>query len=167
MPTLLAENHGLLPTRGSLMLDVVFLAMLAVVPLMGWSIYLVRYRRNYTAHKRIQLGLGIALLVAITAFEVDLRFITKDWEKLAEDSPHYVPGTWDAVWISLAIHLCFAVPTPFLWVYVIVRALRRFPNPPSPNEHSGQHILWARIAAGSLIGTAVTGWVFYYLAFVA
>ncbi len=166
MPTLLAENHGLLPTRGSLMLDVVFLALLLVVPLMCWSIYLVRYRRRYVLHKRIQLALGIALLAAITAFEIDLRFIT-DWEALAVGSPYFVPGTWDAVWISLAIHLCFAVPTPFLWVFVIVRALRRFPHPPSPGQHSAQHIFWARIAAAGLLATAVTGWVFYYLAFIA
>ena len=49
------------------MLDVVFLAMFVVVPVMLYSIYLVRYRRRYRLHKRLQLGLGLILLMAVTA----------------------------------------------------------------------------------------------------
>ena len=148
------------------MLDLVFLAMFLVVPWMGLSIYLVRYRRMYDVHKWMQIVMGVVLLLAVTAFEVDMRFFS-DWEELAVGSPYYVAGTWDAVWISLAIHLCFAVPTPFLWIVVIVRAIRQFPSPATPNKHSPQHIFWARIAAIMMTLTAITGWVFYYLAFVA
>ena len=61
---------GFLGTRASFMLDVVFLAMLAIVPVLCWSVYLVRYRRNYALHKRIQLLTGLVLLVAVVAFEV-------------------------------------------------------------------------------------------------
>ena len=157
---------GFLGTRGSLMLDVVFLAMFLVVPWMGLSIYLVRYRKKYDLHKWMQIVMGVVLLLAVGAFEVDMRFFN-DWEQLAEGSPYYVKGTWDAVWISLAIHLCFAVPTPLIWIFVIVRAVRQFPSPARPSKHSSQHILWARIAAILMTLTAVTGWVFYYLAFVA
>ncbi len=157
---------GFLGTRGSLMLDVVFVAMFLIVPLMGVSIWLVRYRRRYVLHKRLQITMGAVLLVAVFAFEIDMRFFT-DWEKLAVGSPYFSPGTWNAVWYSLAVHLSFAVPTPFVWVYVIAQALRKFPNPPRPGQHSRQHILWARIAAILMTLTAVTGWVFYYLAFVA
>ena len=42
------------------MLDVVFLAMFAIMPVMSWSIWLVRHRQHYALHKRIQLGLGFA-----------------------------------------------------------------------------------------------------------
>ena len=158
---------GFIPgSRGSLMLDVVFLAMFLVVPWMAFSIYLVRFRKKYDLHKWMQIVMGVVLLVTVVAFEVDMRLFT-DWEKLAEGSPYYVKGTWDAVWISLAIHLCFAVPTPLIWIVVIVRAIRQFPSPATPSKHSPQHILWARIAAIMMTLTAVTGWVFYYLAFVA
>ena len=157
---------GFLGTRGSLMLDVVFAAMFLVVPWLGLSIWLVRYRKKYDLHKWMQIIMGVVLLLAVVAFEIDMRFFT-DWEKLAEGSPYYVKGTWDAVWISLAIHLCFAVPTPFIWIVVIVRALRQFPSPARPNKHSPQHIFWARIAAIMMTLTAITGWMFYYLAFVA
>ena len=109
----------------------------------GWafSIWLVRYRQKYDLHKWMQIVMGVVLLLAVGAFEVDMRFFN-DWEKLAEGSPYYVQGTWDAVWISLAIHLCFAVPTPLIWIFVIVRAMLQFPSPAAPSKHSAQHILW-------------------------
>ncbi len=160
------ELHGFLPTRGSLMLDVVFVAMFAIIPLMMWSIYLARYRRRYEWHKRLQITLAVVLLLAVTAFEVDLRFFT-DWEALAEPSPFYQAEAWNAVWYALVVHLCFAIPTPLLWVYVIVQALRRFPHPAAPSPHSRQHIWWARLAAAGMFLTALTGWIFYWLAFVA
>lgn len=162
MNSLLAQ-HGFLPTRGSVMLDFVFVAMFAVVPLMGFGIWLAK-RRQYEWHMRVQLTLAIVLLVAVAAFEIDLNFITKNWRPLAEPSPYYASGWVDR---SLWLHLSFAVPTPLLWVFVIVQALRRFPRPVAPSPYSAQHLLWARLAAIGMTLTAVTGWLFYYLAFIA
>lgn len=163
------ELHGFLPTRGSLMLDFVFVALFAVIPVMAWSIYFVKFRKpdeTYKCewHKRIQLALAVILLVAVAAFEIDMRFVTKDWRTLAEASPYFASKIVD---YSLWIHLCFAVPTPLLWGFVIVRALQKIPNPAAPCEYSSRHVLWGRIAAGAMLMTAVTGWVFYWLAFVA
>ena len=160
--------HGFLPTRGSFMLDFVFVALFAIIPVMAWSIYLVKFRRpdephKCEWHKRIQLTLAIVLLVAVVAFEVDLRLMTEDWRKLPQASPHYSSGVVDnALWI----HLAFAVPTPLLWIFVIVQALRRFPKPANACEYSSRHIIWGRVAAAAMVMTAVTGWVFYWLAFV-
>ena len=52
---------GFLGTRASFMLDFVFLAMFAVIPIMGWSIYQVKFRRRYQLHKWVQVALGIVL----------------------------------------------------------------------------------------------------------
>jgi putative membrane protein len=155
--------HGFLPTRATFMLDFVFVAMFAVLPILAFSIRLIK-RRQYAWHKRIQIALAIVLLVAVTAFEIDLNFITKNWRPLAEPSPYYASGWVD---YSLWIHLMFAVPTPFLWITVIVQALRKFPNPAAPNAHSRQHTRWGWLAAAGMAMTAITGWIFYYLAFVA
>lgn len=156
---------GFLGTRASVMLDVVFLAMFAVVPLMLWSICQVRYRRRYLLHKRVQLALAAVLLVAVLAFEIDMRFFT-DWQVRAEPSPFFTsPVNW--VKIALWIHLFFAIPTAVIWVYVVWHALRYIPDPPRPSEHSARHIRWAWFAAWEMAGTAVTGWAFYYLAFMA
>lgn len=153
---------GFLGTRASLMLDVVFLAMFAVMPVLIASVWLVRYRRNFIWHKRLQLALAAVLGVAVTAFEIDIRL--HGWRDRAEASPFYGDGVLFPV---LYIHLFFAVSTTVLWVVVIVRALRRFPAPPLPSEHSASHIFWGRLAAIDMGMTTVTGWTFYYLAFVA
>jgi hypothetical protein len=156
---------GFLPgSRASLMLDVVFLAMFAVIPIMAWAIWLVRRRRNYALHKRVQLALGAVLLLAITAFEVDMN--VNGWRHRAEPSPFY--GTGEAPnWVmrALYVHLFFAIPTALLWIWVIAQALRKIPSPPGPSQYSRTHIFWAWLAAWELVGTAVTGWFFYYLAF--
>lgn len=160
---LLAQNGGFLPTRGSIMLDFVFTAMFGIVLILAASIYLVRSTQKYDLHKWIQIISGAVLLLTVIAFEVDMRFFT-DWKALAKPSPYFEGGI---VHISLYIHLLFAVPTPFLWIYVIVTGLRKFPAPAAPNEHSASHKFWAWPAAIGMFMTAFTGWIFYYLAFVA
>jgi len=154
--------HYLFPTRASLMLDVVFVAMLLVVPMLCLSIWFAKTRR-FTLHKRMQSVLAAILLVAVLSFEIDMRFFT-DWRTLAEPSPYYKNNL---VMLSLLVHLSFAIPTLVLWIVVTFFALKRFPTPPRPGEHSHFHLLWAKLAALGMIMTAVTGWVFYYLAFVA
>jgi putative membrane protein len=153
---------GFLNTRASLMLDVVSLAMLAVLPVLGFSILLVRCRRRYAIHKRIQLTLAAILLVTVVAFEIDMRWLT-DWRERAKISPYFP----DWVMRSLGIHLCFSVSTTFLWVFVVVQALRKIPDPPGPSTYSARHKFWARLAAADMLLTAVTGWIFYWFAFVA
>lgn len=172
-PLLLAQNGaaplpGFIPgtdgkPHGELMLDLVFLAMFLIVPLLGASVLLVKYRRKFVLHKWLQIGMGVVLLAAVTAFEIDMRVF--GWRHLVEGSPFYVAGQWNLVLYSLAVHLCFAVPTPLFWIFVIVQALRKIPNPPRPCPYSPSHIFWARIAAIEMVLTAVTGWVFYVLAF--
>ena len=158
--------NGFLGTRASLMLDVVFLAMFLVVPVMIVSVQLAKRRANYRLHKQIQLTLAIVLAVAVAAFEIDMRFFT-DWESRAIGSPYYSPAGWNPVWISLVVHLCWAVPTLVLWVAVIVQALRKFPKPPAPSAHSRAHARLGWLAAIGMTFTSATGWVFYWLAFVA
>ncbi len=157
---------GFLGNRASFMLDFVFLAMFAVVPIMFWSIYQVKYRQKFTLHKQVQVALGVILLVAVTLFEVDIRM--NGWRDRAEASPYYseVLSKGLVNW-SLWIHLCFAISTTLIWLYVIPAALRRFPSPPTPGEYSARHVFWARLAAGGMTMTAITGSVFYWLAFVA
>lgn len=158
---------GFLGTRGSLMLDVVFLAMFVVVPLLAVSIYLTKYRRKHALHKKLQLAMAAVLLVAVTLFEIDIR--VNGWEARAEPSPYFDPQhKWTSLaGISLIVHLTFAGPTLVLWIYVVVQALRHFSRPPAPGKHSRAHARWGWTAAVGMLMTAVTGWLFYWLAFVA
>ena len=154
---------GFLGTRASVSLDLLFLGMIAIVPVLAWSIYQVKYRRRYELHKRVQVALGLLLLVAVVVFEVDIRL--HGWRERAAGQLGGDPP--QIVWNALYIHLVFAVVATFLWPVVIVRALRNFPVPCAPNQHSRFHIFWARIAAIDMMITAVTGCTFYWLAFVS
>jgi uncharacterized membrane protein YozB (DUF420 family) len=167
---LLAQTNpgmdGFLPWRGSLMLDVVFLAMFAVVPLLAISLYVVK-GRNYRLHKQLQLGMATVLLVAVLLFEIDIRL--HGWMERAEPSPYFDSAAkfTSPAGIALSIHLSFAVPTLFLWIWVVVQALRKFSNPPKPGGHSRWHARTGWLAAAGMTFTAITGWIFYWMAFVA
>lgn len=157
-----AGPEGFLGTRASLMLDLVFLAMFLVILVMAWSIYLVKYRQQYALHKKIQLGIAIVLAIAVTAFEVEMRIY--GWQERAIGSLDGIVSS--LVWTALYIHLFFAISSVIIWPVVIFRALKRFDSPPVPNEHSRAHRLGGRVAAFFMLMTSVTGWVFYWVAFV-
>ena len=165
-PAILAGDFpgidGFLPWRGSLMLDIVFLAMFAIIPVLCISIALVKYGKKYTLHKRIQITLGCILGIAVLLFELEVRLFS--WRPRATASPYYDDGWVD--W-SLGIHLPFAISTALLWIYVLWWALRHIPTPPRPGGWSKRHKFWARLAALDMIATAVTGILFYFVAFIA
>ncbi len=150
-----------LGSRGSLGMDVVLVGLIALLPVLAWSIAAVR-RGHYLLHKRLQLVIVALLMVAIVFFEIDIRLLS-DWRERASPS-----GFWPAgvLW-SLGIHLVFAISTLVLWAWVLWEALSRFSNPPRPGSHGRRHRVMARIAAMDLAATAITGFIFYWLAFVA
>ncbi|MFV1964663.1 MAG: DUF420 domain-containing protein [Pirellulaceae bacterium] len=157
---------GFLGTRGSVMLDVVVVAMVAVLPILVLNVSLARFARQYELHKRLQLLLALSLLAVIVAFEVDIHFFS-DWKSRAKPSPYFDSETWSWVWISLILHLSFSIPTLVLWVYVIIQAIRHMPRPATPSVCSGHHVFWGRLATAGMMLTSISGWVFYWLAFVA
>jgi hypothetical protein len=153
---------GFLGTRASLMLDILVLGMLVVVIVLCWSVYQVKVRRRFTLHKWTQVTLGAIVLVVVVLFEVDIRM--HGWEMRASgiQGGHAAP----IVWYALYVHLVFAISAVILWPVTIFLALRNFPNPPHPGAHSRVHLPLARTAAVDMVMTAITGWIFYWLAFV-
>ncbi|MDX1946790.1 MAG: DUF420 domain-containing protein [Pirellulaceae bacterium] len=173
LPWLLADAPsgmpGFLGTRGSLMLDVVFLAMFVVVPVLAVSLFLVKARRQYQLHKTLQLTMACVLLAAVLLFELDMQLFTR-WEDRAVGSPYFTGEAtkWTSpVGRALLVHLSFAIPTLLLWIFVVVQALRKFARPPAPGPHSHSHARWGWLASIGMALTAVTGWIFYWMAFVA
>jgi len=158
---------GFLPGRASLMLDVVVVAMFFVLVTLAFSVYSVKYRQKYARHKAIQSILALTLLAVLVLFEIDVHFIDK-WMVRADASPYFDAATKSGpVVYALAIHLVFATTTFALWLMVILRAWIKFPKPPGPNEHSRFHQRWGTVAALDMVMTTLTGWLFYWLAFVA
>ena len=162
-------THGFLGNGASLMLDVVVVALVLVVPVLAWSLYEVKVRKNFQRHKLLQMILGIVLLAAVLAFEVDMR-LQGGWEQIINRdaaAPRLLPEQMAAVKRVLVIHLVFAVSTPFLWAATTILAVRRFAEPPVPGQHSRLHKTLGWLSVADLVATSVTGLWFYYMAFVA
>ncbi|NRA43454.1 MAG: DUF420 domain-containing protein [Oligoflexales bacterium] len=154
---------GFLPfsDRSFFMMDFVCVAMLLVLPAIAFGIYMVRFKKSYDFHKKWQLAIAIILLVAVVCFELEVRF--SNWQEAAKLSPFY--QTW--LYPALVIHLIFAISTVFLWIACIYGAIKKFTKPPRPSIYSPKHKLLGRLSVAGMFGTAVTGWIFYYVAFVA
>jgi putative membrane protein len=153
---------GFLGSRAPLMIDVVCLAMIGVVLVLAWSVYQVKIRRRYQLHKWTQITLGAVLLIVVILFEIDIRL--HGWEERAANAIGGHPAP--VVFTALYVHLVFAVSTVILWPITIGLAATHFGEPPSPGLHSRVHIPLARTAAIDMVLTALTGWIFYCLAFV-
>ena len=148
-------------SRASIMLDIVSVGMLLILPLLTYSLWLIKKRRNFEKHKKLQLTMGLGLLIVVLLFELDIRI--NGWTHLAEPSPYYN----SILFPFLYFHVTIASITTLLWIITIVTALKKFPNPPGPSTFSSKHIKIARAAAFFMYLTGITGWIFYWMAFVA
>lgn len=163
-------SGGFLGYNTSLMLDVVVSALVLVVPTLVYSIYLAKFRRNYLVHRNLQVALGVVLLIAVGAFEIDMQWVHHGWENVVEKSrgaEWLQTAEFARVHTILRVHLVFAISTPLLWGVTLALALKRFPSPPQPNAHSPLHKKLAWASAVDITATSVTGLIFYYFAFIA
>ena len=162
-------TDGFLGYKTSFMLDFVVTALVIIVPCLIYSIWLARFSKAWAGHRTLQMILGIVLLVAVGAFEVDLQMVHRGWQNIVAKQglePEALAAKVSAVRPWLWLHLVFAVTTPLLWIATITLALRRFPNPPHPGAHSRMHRVLGWASAVDITLTSVTGLLFYYLAFV-
>lgn len=151
----------------TLMLDVVVSALVLVVPILLFSLFLVKVKKNFTAHRNVQLLLAVVLLIAVVLFEIDMR-LHGGWEQIVNrPAGRLSPERIATIRQALYVHLVFAVSTPILWGVTIAGALRKFANPPVPSPYSARHKILGWVSVVDLTLTSVTGLVFYYFAFIA
>ena len=139
--------------------DILVVALLVIIPILLYSIYLVKKKKQYNTHKRLQVFIAIVLGVAISIFEIDIRL--RGWKHLVTQSKYY----YTILWPVFYTHLLFAVTTTILWIIVVVAALKKFSRNPQPNQHSTFHKKLAPWATVGLIITTITGITFYYIGF--
>lgn len=163
-------TSGFLGYDASFMLDFVVSALVLIVPVLLYSLYVVKIRKNFTLHRNLQIALGVILFVAVVAFEVDTQIVHGGWENIVNKNPEQprLSGTaFDRVQQILHIHLIFAISTPVLWAATLTLALRKYASPPLPNQHSRLHKALGWLSVFDIVMTSVTGLWFYYSAFVA
>lgn len=145
------------------MVDVVLCSLVLVVPALLASIYLVRCRRLYGLHKRLQFTLTAALTLVVLLFELDMRRQGGFWI-LAKGSAYY-----DTAFLKnlLAVHLCFSISTSVLWPLTALSAWWFFPAPIRPGSFSAKHKIVAWLTVADMVGTVITGIMVYYYGFIA
>ncbi len=68
----------------------------------------------------------------LVLFETDVHYLS-NWMERADASPYFDASTRTGLVVyALWIHLFFAITTFILWSLILLRALNRFPSPPSP-----------------------------------
>ena len=143
-------------------------ALALIVPILAYSIYSVKFQRQFVRHRNLQLLLGAVLFVAVAAFEVDLRLQGRGWQAIVNKGEPKLSGEQLAFVAKLLyIHLVFAISTPIFWFVTIALAWKRFPKLPRPGLHSSLHKTLGWLLTIDITLTSVTGLVFYYFAFVA
>lgn len=143
--------RGFLGTRGDLLMDIVMVALVAVVPIVFYNWKLAR-SRQYARHKALQISLAILLGAVVGLFEYNLRLQGGIFAATAASS-YAGTGTLN-FWIYL--HTFFAITTLVVWTGLIVVSLRRFPSPPASGPFSGRHRFWGRIGMVWMLVTGVT-----------
>lgn len=142
------------------MLDFVALAMAIILPLIFWSLAQVR-KGFYQRHRQAQISIAVVLFIAVCAFELDMRI--NGWENAAKPSPWYP----SIVFPVLYVHLFFSISTCALWAWTLMGARKNFSIEPRPNQYSSTHRRRGKLAVGGMVMTVITGWFFYYLAFIS
>jgi hypothetical protein len=159
-------DRGFLGYNATFMLDVVVCALLGVVPTLVYSLYLVKFRRDYALHRNIQVFLGLLLLVTVGLFELDMRWHGGIEQILTYRATPLTVEQHALFKTILWIHLFFAVSTVVLWAVTLGLALKWMPNPPVPCPHSPAHKVLGWLSAVDITLTSVTGLLVYYYGFV-
>jgi putative membrane protein len=152
--------QGFFGTRADILMDLVIVAFIIILPVLTISWSKAR-QKKYPQHRGIQLWLGSILGVAVILFEVDLK-MSGGMAELTKDSPYFDTALLNG-WIYG--HTLVAILTTIIWVVLIIMSLRRFGNPPSPNDFSGKHRFWGRTGMTTMFITGVSAFPLYYYGF--
>jgi len=153
-------GSSFLGVRGDALIDIGILSIVAVVPILLWSWGLAR-RSQWTLHKRVQLATASLLGVVVLLFEIDLNQLGGIF-KVTADSAYAGTATLN-FWIW--IHTAFAISSTFVWLFLVLASLIKFPSPPEPKFFS-THRYFGRLAMILMLGSGATAIPMYIYGFV-
>ena len=153
-------GSSFLGARGDALIDIGILSIVAVVPILLWSWGLAR-KKQWTLHKRVQLATASLLGVVVLLFEIDLNQLGGIF-KVTADSAYAGTATLN-FWIW--IHTAFAISSTFVWLFLVLASLIKFPSPPEPRFFS-THRYFGRLAMTLMLGSGATAIPMYIYGFV-
>ena len=150
--------QGFLGFGAPFALDFIIVALACVLPVLLASILAIR-SGHQKAHRSLQIALTTALTLVLILFEWQIRSLggwreIVAYRKFTNEETAVVGGT-------LAVHLVFSVTTPLLWIAALVTSSAAWEGLRKRRHH------WlGRLAAADLLMTTLTGWLWYWVAFV-
>ena len=153
-------GSSFLGARGDALIDIGILSIVAVVPILLWSWGLAR-KKQWTLHKRVQLATASLLGVVVLLFEIDLNQLGGIF-KVTADSSYAGTATLN-FWIW--IHTFFAISSTFVWLFLVLASLIKFPSPPEPKFFT-THRYFGRLAMILMLGAGATAVPMYIYGFV-
>ncbi len=149
---------GFLGTRADIFVDMAMVVFAAAPFLMAYALRLAAQRR-YHAHRKLQIGVLLAGIVAVLLLEGSIRF-----GRAVE--AFTVSAYYDTAAMAglFAVHLAVAVPTFVVWCVLAALSGRRFPRV-LPGSFSSRHRFWGRLTFAGLWLTCLTGVGLYVMSF--
>lgn len=150
-----------LGARADALMDIVILSLAIIIPIILYSYRKVK-NGEYATHKRIQLWLGIALLIVVIIFEMDMRQHGGIFEMVKGSR---FEGTL-FLNASIYFHTFLSITTSIIWLILILVSMRKFDKDPVPNSFSKRHKFWGKIGMIDMILTGITGVQLYICGFI-
>lgn len=150
---------GLFGTRADFIIDSILIFFIAAPFIMYFSLRLAKSGKHRT-HRKIQVGLLLAMLIAVLILELSIRFGSVT-DAVAASA---FADTW-ILFVIFSVHLSVAVPTLLSWITLTIFSWSRFLQI-LPGGFSFRHILWGRLTFFGLCLTSATGFGLYVMEFV-
>jgi uncharacterized membrane protein len=151
---------GFLGTEADLLIDIVVCSLAAILPTMGYAVYLVRQGR-YVAHRNVMAGLYALLFVVVLLFEADLQAKGGIFE-LTKDSAYAGTALLNG---SVWVHTSFSFSTSILWTGLVASSLWKL-RPPRPGPNTRLHRILGKVSMAVMAATCITGLELYIVGFV-
>lgn len=141
---------GFLGTPAPFMMDVVVVSLIAILPVLIYSISLAKAGR-IELHKKIQWTLSVVLLLAVLLFEVEMR-LAGGIANIMEPGRY----TWPYR-IYLWTHIAISILTIVIWIRTLMHASKNQLGLGASDEVKARHRRLGKLSAFTLLATSLTG----------
>ncbi len=148
--------EGFLGTRGNFIVDLVITISGFLPFLLLFTFYLAAKRRE-VLHKYLQITLFGVVSILVVALETSIQF--GGLSEISQKSPYN--GTTELL-ILFMIHLFFAISSFLLWLWLIIKSLKEYPD-----RFSFNHKKLGKILFWNILCMVITGWILYWMTFAA